>query len=150
MVFARKLQFSLRGIVADLVILHYRINKNMMSLHDGVLRARYCCVHTGHRAKDMQRPANGKTCRNCGKVVNFATVCRSRPKPANNANYTPPSQNQAFQVSEHDTAYLFYSDDDECIFRVQQFPTLPTINITVDGVCPCCYRFWCNCKRCRY
>ena len=27
-----------------------------------------------------------------------------------------------------------YSDDDECIFRVQQFPNLPTTNINVDGL----------------
>ena len=27
-----------------------------------------------------------------------------------------------------------YSDDDECIFRVQQFPNLPSTNINVDGL----------------
>ena len=27
-----------------------------------------------------------------------------------------------------------YSDDDECIFCVQQFPNLPTTNINVDGL----------------
>jgi hypothetical protein len=27
-----------------------------------------------------------------------------------------------------------YTDDDECIFRVQQFPNLPTTNINVDGL----------------
>ena len=27
-----------------------------------------------------------------------------------------------------------YSDDDECIFRVQQFPNLPITNINVDGL----------------
>ena len=77
----------------------------------------YCCGNTGHRAKDIRCPANGKTCRSCGKVGHFATVCRSCPKPA---NYTSPPQNQALQVSEHNNV-TSYSDDDECIFRVQQF-----------------------------
>ena len=82
----------------------------------------YCCGNTGHRAKDIRCPANGKTCRSCSKVGHFATVCRSRPKPA---NYTSPPQNQALQVSEHNNV-TSYSDDDECIFCVQQFPNLPT------------------------
>ena len=90
----------------------------------------YCCGNTGHRAKDIRCPANGKTCRSCGKVGHFATVCRSRPKPA---NYTSPPQNQALQVSEHNNV-TSYSDDNECIFRVQQFPNLPTTNINVDGL----------------
>ena len=90
----------------------------------------YCCGNTGHRAKDIRCPANGKTCRSCGKVGHFATVCRSCPKPA---NYTSPPQNQAFQVSEHNNV-TSYSDDDECIFRVQQFPNLPTTDINVDGL----------------
>ena len=90
----------------------------------------YCCGNTGHRAKDIRCPANGKTCRSFGKVGHFATVCRSRPKPA---NYTSPPQNQALQVCEHNNV-TSYSDDDECIFRVQQFPNLPTTNINVDGL----------------
>lgn len=106
-------------------------------------QACYCCGHTGHRAKDVQCPANGKTWQNCAKVGHFATVCRSRPKPANNANYTLPPQNQAFQVSEK--AYVFYSDDDEWIFHVQQFPTLPTNNIAVEGVSvPSCQIYGCT------
>ena len=88
----------------------------------------YCCGNTGHRTKYIPCPANGKTCQSCGKVGHFATVCRSRPKPA---NYTSPPQNQALQVSEHNNV-TSYSDDDECIFCVQQFPNLPTTNINVD------------------
>ena len=38
-----------------------------------------------------------------------------------------------FQVSEHNN-FTSYSDDDECIFRVQQFPNLTTTNINVDGL----------------
>ena len=76
----------------------------------------YCCGNTSHRAKDVRCPANGKTW--------------SRPKPA---NYTSPPQNQALQVSEQNNV-TSYSDDDECIFRVQQFPNLPTTNINVDGL----------------
>ncbi len=90
----------------------------------------YCCGNTGHRAKDVRCPANGKTCRSCGKVGHFAAVCRSRPKPA---NYTPPPQKQAFQVSEQ-VSVSSYSDDDECIFRVQHSPNLPITNINVDGL----------------
>ena len=36
-------------------------------------------------------------------------------------------------MSEHNNV-TSYSDDDECIFRVQQFPNLPTSNINVDGL----------------
>ena len=90
----------------------------------------YCCGNKGHRAKDVRCPANGNTCRSCNKVGHFASVCRSRPKPA---NYTSPPQNQALQVSEQNNV-TSYSDDDECIFRVQQFPNLPTTNINVDGL----------------
>ena len=91
----------------------------------------YCCGNTGHRAKDVRCPANGKTCRSCNKVGHFASVCRSRPKPA---NYTSPPQNQALQVNEQNNVTSYSDDDDECIFRVQQFPNLPTTNINVDGL----------------
>ena len=95
----------------------------------------YCCGSTGQCAKDIRCPANSKTCRNCGKVGHFSIACRSRPKPA---NYTSPPQNQALQVSEHNDV-ASYSDDDQCIFRVQQFPNLPTNNINVDGLSMGCY-----------
>ena len=36
-------------------------------------------------------------------------------------------------MSEHNNV-TSYSDDDECIFCVQQFPNLPTTNINVDGL----------------
>ena len=36
-------------------------------------------------------------------------------------------------MSEHNNV-TSYSDDDECIFCVQQFPNLPTANINVDGL----------------
>ena len=39
----------------------------------------------------------------------------------------------ALQVSEHNNV-TSNSDDDECPFRVQQFPNLPTTNINVDGL----------------
>ena len=50
----------------------------------------YCCGQTVHSAKDVRCPANGKTCRSCGKIGQFANVCRSCPKPT---NYTSPNQN---------------------------------------------------------
>ncbi|CAB4019152.1 Retrovirus-related Pol poly from transposon, partial [Paramuricea clavata] len=81
----------------------------------------YCCGNTGRRAKDVRCPANGKTCRSCNKVGHFASVCRVC------------LCNQALQVSEQNNV-TSYSDDDECIFRVQQFLNLPTTNINVDGL----------------
>ncbi len=90
----------------------------------------YCCGNTGHRAKDVRCPASGKTCRSCSKVSHLAAVCRSHPKPA---SYTSPPQKQAFQVSEQ-VSVASYSDDDECIFRVQHSTNLPITNINVDGL----------------
>ncbi|CAB3992802.1 Retrovirus-related Pol poly from transposon, partial [Paramuricea clavata] len=37
----------------------------------------YCCGNTGHRAKDVRCPANGKTCRSCNKVGHFASALQS-------------------------------------------------------------------------
>ncbi|CAB3981073.1 Hypothetical predicted protein [Paramuricea clavata] len=90
----------------------------------------YCCGNTGHRAKDVRCPANEKHVEVATKLVILPRYGRSRPKPA---NYTSPPQNQALQVSEQNNV-TSYSDDDECIFRVQQFPNLPTTNINVDGL----------------
>ena len=103
----------------------------------------YCCGSQGHRAKDIRCPANGKTCRSCGKIGHFTSVCRSTQKPqnptgnqqnptGNQQNPTGNQQNQAYKVSEQMNAPS--SSDDECIFRVRQFPNLPSTNITVDGV----------------
>ena len=36
-------------------------------------------------------------------------------------------------MSEHNNITT-YSDDDECVFRVQQFPNIPTTPITIDGL----------------
>ena len=90
----------------------------------------YCCGNTDHRAKDVRCPANGKTCRSCNKVGHFASVCRSRPKPA---NYTSPPQNQALQVSEQNNV-TSYSDDDECIFRDNNFQIYLLLTNNVYGL----------------
>ena len=37
-------------------------------------------------------------------------------------------------MSEQNNVTSYTDDDDECIFRVQQFPNLPTTNINVDGL----------------
>ena len=86
----------------------------------------YCCGNTGHRAKDVRCPANGKTCRSCGKVSHFSTVCRCR---RNRPNSSSNQQAHANQVGEQ----VVYTDD-ECVFRVCQLPSLLTTIVALEGL----------------
>ncbi len=68
----------------------------------------FCCVLSGHKAKDLSCLGKGKNCNKCGKSGYFGRVCKSSPKPSNpqsrsSVNLITPR----FDNDSSDDEYLF-------------------------------------------
>ena len=98
----------------------------------GTGTCRKCGLAWPHRVKPC--PAEGKTCRACGKLNHFAKMCLSKDK----LHHQPTNRKQASvnQLTVTDPAVLSSSSDDEYLYTMGQdkLHKVPKVKVKINDV----------------